>query len=52
MSYSSEYGARNVRRVVQREIEDKVVSDMCDAYMIPKKVTVDVKDGELTVVAE
>ena len=43
MSYSSEYGARNVRRVVQREIEDKVVSDMCDA---------DVKDGELTVVAE
>lgn len=52
MSYSSEYGARNVRRVVQREIEDKVVSDMCDADMIPKKVTVDVKDGELTVVAE
>ena len=52
MSYSSEYGARNVRRVVQREIEDKVVSDMCDADMIPKKVTVDVKNGELTVVAE
>ena len=52
MSYSSEYGARNVRRIVQREIEDKVVSDMCDADIIPKKVTVDVKDGELTVIAE
>ena len=52
LSYSSEYGARNVRRVVQREIEDKVVTDMCDSDMIPKKVSVDVKDGELSIVAE
>ena len=45
MSYSSEYGARNVRRIVQKEIEDKVVSVMCESDMIPKKITVSA-DGE------
>ena len=52
MSYSSEYGARNVRRVVQKEIEDKVVSVMCESDMIPKKISVSVEDSKLRVEVE
>ena len=52
MSYSSEYGARNVRRVVQKEIEDKVVSVMCESDMIPKKISVFAEDSKLRVEVE
>jgi len=52
MSYSSEYGARNVRRVVQKEIEDKVVSVMCESDMIPKKISVFADDSKLRVEVE
>ena len=51
-SYSAEFGARNVRRVVQSEIEDKVVSKMCDSDMVPKKIVVSAKSGELKVEVE
>lgn len=51
-SYSAEFGARNVRRVVQKEIEDKVVSIMCDSDMIPKKIAVSAENGELKVEVE
>lgn len=52
LSYSSEYGARNVRRTVQKEIEDKVVSDICNTEIVPKKVSCDVENGELKITVE
>ena len=51
-SYSAEFGARNVRRTVQKEIEDVVVSAMCDSDMVPKKITVSANNGELKVDVE
>ncbi len=52
MSYSSEYGARNVRRVVQKEIEDKVVSVMCQSDLVPRKISVFAENGNLKVEVE
>ena len=48
-SYSHEYGARNVRRVVQKEIEDNIVHVMCETDIIPTSVDIDVKDGKIAV---
>ena len=43
-SYSLTYGARNLRRLIQREIEDKIASELIDNYsQSPKKVGVTVK---------
>ena len=49
-SYSLTYGARNLRRLVQREIEDKIASELIDNYsQSPKKVGVTVKNDEVQV---
>ncbi len=48
-SYSAEFGARNIRRVVQKDIEDKVVEEMCMTDIIPQKITIGVSDGEITI---
>ena len=48
-SYSAEFGARNIRRVVQKDIEDKVVEEMCNSDIIPQKISLGVSDGEITV---
>ena len=48
-SYSAEYGARNVRRVVQSEIEDRAVRILCETFEIPQSVSVSVADGEIHV---
>ena len=48
-SYSAEYGARNVRRVVQSEIEDRAVRILCETFEIPKSVSVSALDGEICV---
>jgi len=48
-SYSAEFGARNIRRVVQKDIEDKVVEEMCLTDIIPQKITIGVSDGEITI---
>lgn len=48
-SYSSEYGARNVRRVVQNEIEDRAVRALCESFDIPEALSVSVKQGEIRV---
>lgn len=31
-SYSAEFGARNLRRTIQKDIEDKLASDLIDNY--------------------
>ncbi len=48
-SYSREYGARNVRRVVQKEIEDRVVNAICDGNMTVSGVNVDAENGEIKI---
>ncbi len=48
-SYSSEYGARNVRRVVQTEIEDRAVRILCESFDIPQSVNVSVKEEQICV---
>jgi len=49
MSYSAEFGARNIRRVVQREIEDRVVEVMCQSDSVPSEIAVGTDDGKITV---
>lgn len=49
MSYSMEYGARNVRRIVQREIEDAVVKEMCNSDIIPHAVHVLAENGQIKI---
>ena len=51
-SYSAEYGARNVRRVVQTEIEDRAVRILCETFEIPKSVCVSVSEGGIHVSLE
>ena len=48
-SYSAKFGARNIRRVVQKDIEDKVVEEMCLTDIIPQKITLSVSDGEIVI---
>ena len=48
-SYSVEYGARNVRRIVQKEIEDRIVNYMCDKDIIPSEVNVILDSGEISI---
>ncbi len=48
-SYSAEYGARNVRRIVQNRIEDQIVRDIYDNESVPSEVLVSVQDGQLKV---
>jgi len=48
-SYSREYGARNVRRVVQKEIEDRVVNIICDGNMAVRSISADVENGEIKI---
>ncbi len=52
LSYSAEYGARNVRRVIQREIEDRAVAALCEAFVVPKRIAVDVQEGRIEVRVE
>ncbi len=49
-SYSAEYGARNVRRVVQTEIEDRAVRTLCQTFDVPQSVAVSTVAGEVSVV--
>ena len=49
LSYSAEYGARNIRRIVQSEIEDKAVRILCDTFGIPEALSVSVKNGRIQV---
>ncbi len=51
-SYSAEYGARNVRRVIQKDIEDKAVEQMCAADIVPTKVILSGDTENLTVKVE
>ena len=52
-SYSQTYGARNLRRQIQKDLEDPIASKIIDSYMEPVSKIKAVSDGEtLTVEAE
>ena len=51
-SYSLSYGARNLRRLIQREVEDKIASEIVDHHKADaKRVGLTVKDGAVVVLA-
>ena len=46
-SYSSQYGARNCRRIIQREIEDKAVAAICNRVTPVRSISVKAENGEI-----
>ena len=51
-SYSQAYGARNLRRFIQKEIEDRVASEMITNYSTPvKQVGLTAINGEIQILA-
>ena len=52
-SYSQVYGARNLRRQIQKDLEDPIATKIIDSYMEPVSKIKAVSDGEtMTVEAE
>ena len=52
-SYSKTYGARNLRRQIQKDLEDPIATKIIDSYMEPVSKIHITSDGEtLTVNAE
>ncbi|MBQ6540484.1 MAG: ATP-dependent Clp protease ATP-binding subunit, partial [Oscillospiraceae bacterium] len=50
-SYSLTYGARNLRREIQKEIEDKIANEIIDNYAHPlKKIGVTATEGKVQVI--
>lgn len=48
-SYSEKYGARNMRRFIQTELEDKIAEAIISARGTLGAISVDMKDGELVI---
>ncbi len=48
-SYSAKYGARNMRRYIQTEVEDKIATEIINSHGNVSAVDVSMKNGELTV---
>ena len=51
-SYSVTYGARNLRRLIQKEIEDRIASELIDNYTMKiTRVGLSMKDGDILIIA-
>jgi ATP-dependent Clp protease ATP-binding subunit ClpB len=51
--FSEKYGARNLRRIIQTDIEDKIANEIVANYKTPiKKVLVDARDGNVILTSE
>ena len=51
-AYSVTYGARNLRRTIQKELEDPIAERIIDSFESPiSRITVNVQNGELKVEA-
>ena len=48
-SYSTKYGARNMRRLIQTEIEDRIANAIINQQGQVSALHVNVRDGELSV---
>ncbi len=52
-AYSTVYGARNLRRTIQRELEDPISQKIIDSFENPiSSITVSTKDDEICVTAQ
>ncbi|MCL2045991.1 MAG: ATP-dependent Clp protease ATP-binding subunit [Oscillospiraceae bacterium] len=52
-SFSQIYGARNLRRLIQKEIEDRIAAEMISNYAQPiEKVGLTAQDGEIQIETE
>ena len=52
-AYSVTYGARNLRRTIQRELEDPISERIIDSFEKPvSQIVVAVKDGSISVMSE
>ena len=52
-SYSETYGARNLRRTIQRELEDSIAEKIIDSFEAPiSSITLHAENGTVTVAAE
>ncbi len=53
IGYDPEYGARPLRRALQREIEDRLSEELLKGTILKgQKAIIDVKENELIVVTE
>lgn len=51
-SYSVKYGARNLRRTIQKDIEDRIAAELISNYASPvKRVGITAVNGEIQVLA-
>ena len=51
-SYSLTYGARNLRRMIQKEIEDRIASEMIANYARPvTKISLTATEDEIQIFA-
>jgi len=51
-SYSAKYGARNLRRLIQKEVEDKIAAELVDHYdKAATRIGVTVQDGGIVILA-
>jgi len=49
-SYSVAYGARNLRRLIQKELEDPIATKLIENYMTPiSQIKVTAQDGKLDI---
>ena len=52
-AYSVTYGARNLRRTIQRELEDPISQKIIDSFQTPiQGITAKADNGEITITAE
>ena len=52
-SYSVTYGARNLRRQIQKDLEDAIAGKLIERYADPiRAIRVTAEDGELNIVTE
>lgn len=53
VSYSVTYGARNLRRTIQRELEDVIAEKIIDSFEAPfSRISLTVADDKVSVLAE
>ena len=51
--YSAAYGARNLRRLIQKEIEDAIASEIIDTRRgAVRRITVSAQNDQLTILSE
>jgi len=51
-SFSEKYGARNLRRLIQKEVEDRIATELVDNYEKNiNRIGITINDGEMVIIA-